>query len=190
VASTRRDVGYSVSATTRARRDYEQNGRDYFFLTPEEFESRRVAGDFAEYAEVHGRWYGTLKSEVARVIAARQHVLMDIDVQGARAFRRVFPESVLIFVLPPSIEALVARLRQRQSETEASIKRRLRTAMDEMAAVEEYDYVIVNEDLETATAQVTGIIDSEAARLTRALAPGERVAGVLERLRGDILLQA
>jgi guanylate kinase len=190
VVSTRRDVGYSISATTRARREYEEEGKDYFFLSPEEFERRRLAGLFAESAEVHGRWYGTLKSEVERVLAARQHVLMDIDVQGARSFRQVFPDSVLIFVLPPSVEALVERLRMRQTETDESIRRRLRTAMAEMVAVEEYDYIVVNEDLEHATGRVAAIIDAESSRIHRAGNGENEVAGVLQQLRRDILLQS
>jgi guanylate kinase len=190
IVSARDDVGYSISATTRARRDYETDGREYFFLSPEAFEERRLSGDFAEFAEVHGRWYGTLRSEVERVLHSRRHVLMDIDVQGARLFRRAFPDSVLIFILPPSVTVLVDRLRQRKSETDESIRRRLRTAMLEMEAVEEYDYVVVNERLDVATSHVSAIIEAESARVRRACAPGEGVARVLRELRRDILLGA
>ena len=190
IVSSRPDVGYSISATTRARRDYEIDGRDYFFLAADEFERRRMAGDFAESAEVHGRWYGTLKAEVQRVLALQQHVLMDIDVQGARSFRKVFPDSVLIFILPPSVETLVERLRSRDSETAESLRRRLRTAMAEMEAVEEYDYIVVNDDLEGAIGRVGAIIDAESSRIHRAGNGENEVAGVLQRLRRDILLQA
>lgn len=190
IVRDRSDVGYSISATTRTRRDYETDGEDYFFLTPDEFSRRRQNDEFAEYAEVHGKWYGTLRSEVHRVLGLNQHVLMDIDVQGARTFRKAFPESVLIFVLPPSFEALISRLRRRQSETDESIKRRLRTALTELDAVGEYDYVVVNEDLAEATARVSAIIDAEAARIPRVTGAGEGVGALLEALRRDILLEA
>jgi len=100
----RTDLGYSVSCTTRAPRVGEAEGRDYYFLSRAEFERRRDAGDFAESAQVHGNMYGTLRSEVERVLGAGKHVVMDIDVQGAQQFTRVFPQSVTIFVLPPSAE--------------------------------------------------------------------------------------
>ena len=99
--AARPDIGYSVSATTRTPREGEVNGKDYHFLSREEFERLRAAEEFAEWAEVHGNLYGTLRSEVQRVLAEGHHVLMDIDVQGARQFARAFPDTVLIFVIPP-----------------------------------------------------------------------------------------
>ena len=111
----RSDVGYSVSCTTRAAREGEVDGRDYRFLGASEFVERRDAGEFAEWAEVHGHLYGTLRSEVERVLASGRHVLMDIDVQGARQFHVAFPDTVLVFVLPPSGEVLKSRLAGRKS---------------------------------------------------------------------------
>jgi guanylate kinase len=113
---------------------------------------------------------------------------MDIDVQGTRQFTKVFPDSVLIFVLPPSVDALLARLRSRNSESPESLTRRLRTALGEIDAVHEYEYVVVNEDLAAATALVSSIIDAEASRGPRIQASAGRVGRLLEDLRRDILL--
>src|ERR1700691_4406542 len=113
VAALRQDVGYSVSATTRRPRAAEVDGRDYYFLSHGEFESRRERGEFAEWAEVHGNLYGTLLREVGRVLDSGKHVMMDIDVQGARQFAQAFPDSVLIFLLPPSADVLLTRLKER-----------------------------------------------------------------------------
>ena len=103
--SRRNDVGYSISCTTRAPRNGERDGTDYYFLTEAQFQARRAAGEFAESAEVHGNLYGTLKSEIARVLGAGKHVIMDIDVQGAAQIRKAFPQAVTVFVLPPSADS-------------------------------------------------------------------------------------
>lgn len=164
---TRDDVGYSVSCTTRLPRAGETDGKDYYFLSIGEFESRRDRGDFAEWAEVHGRMYGTLRREVERVMSAGQHVLMDIDVQGAAQFRRAFPEAVTIFILPPSADLLVKRLTARKTENEESMERRIRSALSELRAVADYEYVVVNDELDAATARVSAIIDAEGSRRVR-----------------------
>ena len=163
----RRAVGYSVSCTTRKPRDGEVDGRDYFFVTRDEFMERAGRGEFAEWADVHGRLYGTLRREVERVLGEGRHVLMDIDVQGAEQFTRAFPSSVPVFILPPSAEVLVARLTQRQSEDPASLARRLRSALAELRAVGRYHYVVVNDELERAIASVSSIIDAESVRHER-----------------------
>jgi guanylate kinase len=183
VMELRNDVGLSVSATTRARRAHEVDGRDYVFLTDDEFRRRRAAGEFAECAEVHGRWYGTLRTAMEQVLASGRHVLMAIDVQGARACFRAFPNSVRVFVLPPSVEVMVARLRARNTESEDSIETRLQTALTEVEAVSEYDYVVVNDQLDTAAAQVSAIVEAEMARYTRAHGVDERVAAFISELR-------
>lgn len=157
--------------------------RDYFFLSDEEFTRRERAGEFAESAEVHGRRYGTLRREVERVLAAGRHVVMAIDVQGARQFRAAFPVSVLVFVLPPSVEVLAARLRARNTESEELIERRLRTALQEIEAVQEYDYVVINDELEVAAAQVSAIIDAEMARAGRVRGIEQTVATLVADLR-------
>ena len=163
----REDVGYSVSCTTRLPRQGEVDGQDYFFLSHGEFMSRVERGEFAEWADVHGRLYGTLRREVERVLAGGQHVLMDIDVQGAEQFTAAFPDSVPVFILPPSAEVLVARLTQRKSEDASSLARRLRSALAELKAVGRYHYVVVNDDLEEAIASVSSIIDAESVRHER-----------------------
>ena len=160
----RRDVGYSVSATTRKPRADEKNGDAYHFLSREQFARRRARGDFLESAEYAGEWYGTLKSEVERVRAAGRHVVLDIEVEGARQVRRAYPPpaSVSIFILPPSVPVLLARLEVRKSESKGAIKRRLQRAVEELREAPAYDYVIVNADLNAAVRRVSRILDGDA----------------------------
>lgn len=162
------------------------DGRDYHFLTPEDFEVRAAAGLFAESASVHGHRYGTLRSEVRRVMEAGRHVIMDIDVQGAWQFHGAFPESVLVFVLPPSAEVLLARLLGRQSENRDRLLVRLRNAREELAAVGRYHYVVVNDDLDRAVAQVSAIIDAEALRQDRVHALEGQVEALIRQLEREI----
>jgi guanylate kinase len=178
----RSDVGYSVSCTTRAPRAGEVEGVDYRFLTREAFRASIEQHEFAEAAEVHGELYGTLRSEVDRVTGSGRHVLMDIDVQGARQFARSFPESVLVFVLPPSAEVLLDRLRSRQTEGRTSLGRRLRSAAEELRSVRFYDYVVINDELALAVDRVSAIIDAETVRRVRAPELDARV----ERLMRDL----
>ncbi len=182
----RPDVGYSVSCTTRAPRSGEVEGEDYHFLTTAEFTARRGRGDFAESAQVHGMWYGTLRSEVERTLGAGRHVIMDIDVQGAAQFRRAFARTVLIFVLPPSGEALLARLRERGTESAGSLQRRLESALAELKAVPEYEYVVVNDDLERAVARVSAILDAETMRRDRLTNLERDLRSIVERLEKAI----
>ena len=132
----RSDLGYSVSCTTRQPRPGEEHGRDYYFLSISEFIRERERNAFAEAAEVHGNLYGTLKAEVKRVLSAGRHVIMDIDVQGAKQFKRAFPDSVTIFVLPPSAEVLLERLRARQTEDRHQLIKRLQSALLELQAID------------------------------------------------------
>lgn len=182
----RTDVGYSVSCTTRAPRAGEVDGRDYRFLSVEAFQAAQAAGEFAEWAEVHGNYYGTLRSEVARQLATGRHVLMDIDVQGARQFQAAFPDTVLIFVLPPSGDVLKARLTGRQSESRERLLVRLRNARDELAEIGRYRYVVVNDDLDRAVAQVSAIIDAEGLRHDRVHALEEQVEALVAQLEREI----
>lgn len=182
----RTDVGYSVSCTTRAPRAGEVDGRDYRFLTVEAFRAAVAAGEFAEWAEVHGNLYGTLRSEISGQLAAGRHVLMDIDVQGARQFQAAFPDSVLIFVLPPSGDVLKARLTGRQSESRERLLVRLQNARDELAEIGRYRYVVVNDDLERAVSQVSAIIDAEGLRHDRVHALEEQVEGLVAQLEREI----
>ena len=182
----RSDVGYSVSCTTRRPRRGELDGKDYHFLTREAFVARRAAGDFAESAEVHGNLYGTLRSEIARVLEGGRHVVMDIDVQGARQIRTAFPQSVTVFVLPPSGEVLLERLRGRRTESPAELVARLHSALLELRAVEEYEYVVVNDDLERAVASVGAILDAEVVIRTRVSGLRRQVAELIDRLEAEI----
>jgi len=182
----RTDLGYSVSCTTRAPRGDEEHGRDYYFLTRAEFVLERERGAFAESAEVHGHLYGTRRREVERVLAEGRHVVMDIDVQGAHQFLRVFPHSVLVFVLPPSAEVLLERLRSRRTETTAQVVRRLQSALQELQAVDDYGYVIVNDDLDEAVRKVSAVLDAEVLRRERVAGLRHRVADLIGRLEQEI----
>jgi guanylate kinase len=160
----RSDVGYSVSATTRPPRPGEADGTAYHFLSTAEFAKAVKGGEFAEYAEVHGNMYGTLRREVAKVLDAHRHVVMDIDVQGAMQFAASFPDAVRIFILPPSGETLVARLKGRGTEDRETIATRLRDAIAEIGVLDEFEYVVINDALERAVSEVSCIIDAEGLR--------------------------
>jgi len=169
----RPDIGYSVSATTRPPRAGEKDGRAYHFLTREQFERRRAAGEFLEWAVYAGELYGTLRSEVESVLRSGRHVLMDIEVNGTIQVRRVYPppQSIAVFILPPSADVLVARLRERKSESPRALAERLRQAvvevqwaMGEVAGVPTYDHWIINDVVETAVAEVSRIVDEDGRR--------------------------
>ncbi len=178
----REDTGYSVSATTRQPREGEVGGREYHFLGHEEFEKRVAAGEFLEHASYNGQRYGTLEREVRRVLQSGRHVLLDIEVIGARNVRERFPDAVLIFVVPPSGRVLAERLRARGSESETVITARLERAVLELAAATEYDYLVVNDDLDAAVRAVHGIIDVESRRTSR-----QRSSSVLlDRLQNEV----
>ena len=178
----RPDVGYSISCTTRAPRGNEVDGKDYFFLSTSDFVARRERGEFAESAEVHGNWYGTLRSEVERVLGEYRHVVMDIDVQGARQFRAVYPESVLVFLIPPSAKALMQRLTARQTESGDGFRTRVRAARDELRAAVSYQYAVVNDNLDAAYRIVSSIIDAEAVKHARQPQLTARVNSLVEEL--------
>lgn len=182
----RQDLGYSVSCTTRHPRVGEVDGRDYYFLSRAEFERRRDAGEFAESAEVHGNMYGTLRSEIERVLGGGQHVVMDIDVQGAVQFTRAFPQSVTIFVLPPSAEVLLDRLRHRQTESKDQVAKRLSSALQELQAVDQYQYVVVNDELSKAVQRVSAIIDAEVVSRERVAGLRHQVSLLVRRLEQEI----
>lgn len=182
----RSDVGYSVSCTTRLPRSGEVDGKDYYFLSIGEMLAARERGEFAESAEVHGKMYGTLRREVERVLGAGKHVLMDIDVQGARQFVKAFPRSVLVFVLPPSVNVLMTRLMARKSETNEALRVRLQSALSELQAIGSYDYVVVNDSLERAVAVVSSIIDAEEHRRDRVGGIDEQVQELVDELTREI----
>jgi guanylate kinase len=182
----RSSLGYSVSCTTRAPRPNEVDARDYYFISRAEFLAKREQGAFAESAEVHGNLYGTLRSEVDRVLATGRHVVMDIDVQGAVQFMRAFPQSVTIFILPPSAEVLLERLRLRKTESPAQLAARLQSALQELQQVGEYEYVVVNDDLERAVSSVESIIDAEDVSRERVKNLRQQVGLLIERLEQEI----
>jgi guanylate kinase len=184
--SRRQDLGYSVSCTTRAPRATEVDGRDYYFISRADFLSKREDGAFAESAVVHGNLYGTLKSEVERVLGTGRHVVMDIDVQGAVQFMRAFPQTVTIFILPPSAEVLLERLRARQTESAAQLAARLQSALQELQQVAEYEYIVVNDDLERAVSSVESIIDAETVSRERVKNLTRQVGLLIERLEQEI----
>jgi guanylate kinase len=182
----RSDLGYSISCTTRSPRPGEVAARDYYFITRAEFLDKREQGAFAESAEVHGNLYGTLRSEVDRVLASGRHVVMDIDVQGAVQFMRAFPQSVTIFILPPSAEVLLERLRSRKTESPAQLAARLQSALQELQQVGEYEYVVVNDDLERAVSSVESIVDAEVVSRERVKNLRQQVGLLIERLEQEI----
>jgi guanylate kinase len=183
---TRGDLGYSVSATTRPRREGERDGVDYHFLTREEFLRRVEAGEFLEHATYAGNLYGTLRSEIDQIFARGHTAVLDVEIEGARQIRATFPNSLHLFVLPPSAEVLVGRLAGRNTEPPAVVRERITRAADELAAVAEYDYAIFNEDLVLAVAQVAAILDAEGRRVSRQ----EELAPFIERLRHDVIAAA
>jgi guanylate kinase len=178
----RDDLGYSVSATTRPMREGERDGVHYHFLTREEFLRRREAGEFLESATYGGHLYGTLRSEIDRIFASGRHAVLDIEIEGARQIRASFRNSLHLFVLPPSAEVLIGRLRGRNTEPPEVVRERIRRAVEELDAVAEYDYVVVNQDLVIAVAQVAAILDAEARRVSRQ----NDLQQVIARLRRDV----
>jgi guanylate kinase len=162
----RRDRHYVITCTTRQRRDYEVDGVHYLFMTPEAFAALREADGLLESAEVHGNWYGTPKGQVAAAIASGRDAILKIDVQGARAVRALIPESLLIFVVPPSEEELRARLEARNTETPDALARRMANAVRELDRKGEYHHLVTNEtgQVDRTAEQIEAIIDAEHAR--------------------------
>ena len=171
---------FSVSCTTRRPRAHEQDGRDYHFITRDEFERLIAEGEFIEHADVFGNLYGTRRSVVEAALAAGRDLLLDIDWQGARQVRERLPEGVQVFILPPSRAELERRLRHRGTDSEQAIARRLAESVVEMSHWREFDYVIVNQDFDRALAELEAVFDGrgEACRSDR---PG------LAELAGSLL---
>lgn len=164
------DVGnlsYSVSYTTRAPRQGEVDGREYFFVSRETFQEMVAAGEFLEWACVHGNLYGTSKSQVIEETNAGGDIILEVDVQGAASVRQLLMDSVSIFILPPSYEVLKQRLIARGTDSPEELAVRLRNAPDELKQYSAFDYVIINDEIERASAQLASIIDAERARCMR-----------------------
>ena len=182
----REDLGYSVSATTRPKRPGERDRVDYHFLSRDEFLQRRDNGEFLEWATYGGELYGTLKSEIERIFAEGRHAVLDVEIEGARQIRKNFANSLLLFVLPPSADALVQRLVGRKTEDPALVRERIVRAADELSAVVEYDYAILNEDLVVAVAQVAAILEAESWRVNRQ----DELPNFIEHLKRDVVKSA
>lgn len=161
------DLVHSVSYTTRVPRPHERHGRDYYFVDAGTFQRMVEAGEFAEWARVHGHLYGTSKALLEAHLTAGKDIILDIDTQGAAQLKRVYPEGIFVFILPPSWEQLERRLRARQSDSPEEIERRLRKAREEMKVFQEYDYVIINDVLERAVSRLCAIIVAERCRSFR-----------------------
>ena len=151
-------IRLSVSFTTRAPRPGEADGREYHFVSREEFDARNARGEFLETAEVHGNWYGTSRAWIEQQVADGHDVLLEIDWQGAQQVRRHFPQTVGVFILPPSLEALRARLEQRGQDPPDVIEQRLAAARGEMRHAPEFEFVIVNERFERALAELAAVV--------------------------------
>jgi guanylate kinase len=167
VLKTVPDVSYSVSYTTRAPRPTEQNGREYFFVSTAEFEEMIGRGEFLEWANVYGYLYGTHQGQVERERAAGQDIILEIDVQGAASIREKIEDAVSIFILPPSFELLRHRLVARGTDSPADLERRLRGAPAEVEQHKDFNYVILNDDINRASQQLAAVIYAERARRER-----------------------
>ena len=159
-----RGIRLSVSYTTRAPRNGEVNGRDYHFVTPEDFKARQAAGEFLESALVHGNHYGTSRAWIAGQRAAGSDILLEIDWQGAAQVRRLIPDAIGIFVLPPSFEALVSRLHTRATDAPEVISGRLAAAREEISHVRDFDYVIINDQFGVAVQDLVAIVRAQRLR--------------------------
>jgi len=158
---------YSISATTRPPRPGEVDGKDYFFLSEDEFQAKLAADAFLETAEVYGHWYGTPRAFIEGMLRERRDVALDIDVKGAMAIRAKMPEAVLVFLVPPNFAVLRERLENRQTETAGEIERRLAQVEVELNSIVSYDYVVVNRDLKTASEQIRSILQAEQLAIRR-----------------------
>jgi guanylate kinase len=168
---------FSVSYTTRAQRGSERPGEDYSFISRDEFETRALRGEFLEHAQVFGNYYGTHRGALDKAIDAHQDLVLDIDVQGARQLKIALPEAVTVFVLPPSRQVLEQRLRSRSADSEEVIQRRLRGAAEEVRNYTQYDYVLINSQLDESVVRLQAIVRAERIRRVRMV---EQVRPILE----------
>ena len=152
-------LGFSVSVTTRAKRETEVEGKDYFFLTADQFKRKIAAGEFVEWEEFYGNRYGTLKAEVDRLLKSGHHLLFDLDVKGGLSIKKQYPEALLIFIRPPNIEILAQRLIGRKTEDEATLRTRLDRVPMELELGNTFDHQVINDDLATAIEEVQKLID-------------------------------
>lgn len=174
-------LAFSVSHTTRPRRQGEKEGRDYFFVTRRRFEKMMAAGEFIEWADVFGCFYGTSRKQIDSALQAGRDVILDIDVQGHQQVRQQLPEAVSVFVMPPSFQELERRLRGRHADSPQVIQKRLGAAREEISHWPEYDYLVVNDRLVPATQALRAVV--QAARLRREN-QAERAQGICKTFGG------
>lgn len=155
-----KDITYSISYTTRMPRNGEQDGIDYYFITKEEFKRKIENNKWAEWAEVYGNFYGTSAEFLDTCLASGKRILLDIDFQGTVQIKKLYPDSITIFIMPPSLETLRARLEARDTDTRQVIERRLETAKKEMEKKDLYRHVIINDQLSRAVSELIKIIES------------------------------
>ena len=169
-------IGYSVSFTTRQMRLGEQDGRDYFFVSREEFSRLIEEGALLEYAEVHGNFYGTSLLQIKKEIEAGHDIILEIDVQGAASVREKIPEALSIFILPPSFEILAARLTARATEKREDLALRLKNSFGEVQRFSEFEYIVINDDVERATADLKSIVLADRLKRVR---QSDAIQGIL-----------
>jgi guanylate kinase len=175
------NLGYSVSFTTRMAREGEMGGRDYFFVSVDEFKRKIEAGDFLEWASVHGNLYGTSYAQIQRELIEGHDIILEIDVQGATSVRRLVDDVVSVFILPPTFEILRARLEARGSERPDDLALRLKNSRGEVEHYREFQYVIINDDADQAAEQLSSIIYAERARVERQEEAAQRVLASFKR---------
>jgi guanylate kinase len=175
---------FSVSYTTRKPRGVEREGEEYYFVSRDQFEARLARGEFLEYAEVFGNYYGTHISEIDRAKAEGQDLVLDIDVQGERQLKDRIPNAVSIFILAPSREDLENRLRARSTDSSEVIARRLREAAEEIGRYEQYDYVLVNREVEESVDTLSAIVRAERVRRSRMEPEIRKILGTFEKVQG------
>jgi len=181
------NLSYSVSYTTRVPRQGEVDGREYFFVNQETFEDMVAAGEFLEWACVHGNLYGTAKNQVIEETNAGADIILEVDVQGAASVRQLLMDSVSIFILPPSYEVLRQRLQRRGTDTPEELELRLRNAPAELRQYSSFDYVIINDEIERASAQLASIIYAERARCMR---QESLVLEVIEKFKSNSIIES
>lgn len=172
-------LAFSISYTTRPQRSSERNGHDYFFVDETEFRRMVAQNAFLEHARVFDYWYGTSRAQVESLLDRGHPVLLEIDWQGARQVRKSAPEAISVFVLPPSLAELERRLRGRQTDSEATISRRLRDALSDMSHWTEFDYVIVNDDLGEAADALAAVVTGKGSPPSLSAALESRIEGIL-----------
>lgn len=185
ILQTMKNISYSVSYTTRRMREGEIHGKDYFFVTTQEFENLICQGEFLEFANVHGNFYGTSQSQVKAEIEGGRDIILEIDVQGAESVKAKMPEAVSVFILPPSYEVLRCRLTARQTESEADLQLRLSNAKSEVKFYKHFDYVIINEEKDRAVEDLKFVISAERLRSIRQTDGVESIINSFKNPLGD-----